>query len=274
MKRYKFIRDNPEPDSVALIGEIGEIDWPCCSKIPVGNINIFISGSGEPLNRIFASRENMSTVIIPYAGMGDALVDHIDINWNADYTITYFSVVPIMYSGFDIVEIPIYDAIHSIDNLDIKANILNTDENYAELDSLDFLTIRFDSIGPPQEGMLRDYIVETQGRYNVNGSMSKPFIMNNNSNNLNNAYKFQLHNNYPNPFNPKTNIRFEIGKASFVKLHVYNILGQLITTLINETREPGSYSVEFDGTNLPSGLYIYKIEAGSYTEAKKMLLIK
>jgi hypothetical protein len=95
-----------------------------------------------------------------------------------------------------------------------------------------------------------------------------------NSYNTSNAFKFQLHTNYPNPFNPKTNIRFEIGHRSFVKLTVYNVLGQLITTLVNDTRDPGSYSVEFNGENLPSGLYIYKIEAGNNTDAKKMLLIK
>ena len=59
-----------------------------------------------------------------------------------------------------------------------------------------------------------------------------------------------------------------------VLTHIYNILGQLITTIVNEIKEPGSHSAEFDGTNLSSGLYIYKLEAGNYIESKKMLLIK
>jgi photosystem II stability/assembly factor-like uncharacterized protein len=85
---------------------------------------------------------------------------------------------------------------------------------------------------------------------------------------------YSLSQNYPNPFNPSTNINFSIPKNSFVKISIYNVLGQLITELVNENKTPGNYSVEFDGTNLPSGLYLYKIQAGAFTETKKMLLIK
>jgi len=85
---------------------------------------------------------------------------------------------------------------------------------------------------------------------------------------------FVLHQNYPNPFNPVTKIKFEIPRSSNVKVTVYNVLGQLIKVLLDENRVPGSYSEEFDGANLPSGLYIYRIESGDFTESKKMLLVK
>ncbi len=85
---------------------------------------------------------------------------------------------------------------------------------------------------------------------------------------------FDLHQNYPNPFNPSTIIQFVIPKSSFVNLKVYDILGKEVTTLVNENKEPGYYNVNFDGYKLASGIYIYRIVAGSYISTKKMLLIK
>jgi hypothetical protein len=80
--------------------------------------------------------------------------------------------------------------------------------------------------------------------------------------------------NYPNPFNPTTKIKFGLPKNGNVKLTVYDILGREITVLANEYKPAGTYEVDFDGTNLPSGLYFYKLEAGGFTLTKKMLLIK
>ena len=90
---------------------------------------------------------------------------------------------------------------------------------------------------------------------------------------------FSLFQNYPNPFNPSTKIKFDIPetvkrKTLDVKLIIYNILGREIQTLVNESLKPGSYEVTFDGSNLPSGVYFYKLIAGNYVETKKMLMIK
>ena len=91
--------------------------------------------------------------------------------------------------------------------------------------------------------------------------------------------KFSLYQNYPNPFNPVTTIKFNIpsdikGQISEVKLIIYNILGKEIAQLVNDKLQPGTYEVTFDGSNLPSGVYFYKITAGNYIDTKKMLLIK
>ncbi|HEY5533363.1 MAG TPA: T9SS type A sorting domain-containing protein [Ignavibacteria bacterium] len=91
--------------------------------------------------------------------------------------------------------------------------------------------------------------------------------------------KFSLSQNYPNPFNPVTKIKFDIpseGKSqkAKVKLVIYDILGKQITTLVNEQLQPGTYEVTFDGSNLPSGVYFYKLSAGDFTETKKMLMLK
>ncbi len=80
--------------------------------------------------------------------------------------------------------------------------------------------------------------------------------------------------NYPNPFNPGTKIKFVIPKSSFVNLKVYDVLGREVATLVNEEKHPGSYGIVFDGSNLPSGIYLYKLNAGNFTSTKKLILLK
>ena len=86
--------------------------------------------------------------------------------------------------------------------------------------------------------------------------------------------KFELSQNYPNPFNPTTTIRFDIPEPSNVKLTLFNILGQEIKTLVNEFKESGIHTLNFDASDLNSGMYIYKLEAGSFTQTRKMTLVK
>ena len=85
---------------------------------------------------------------------------------------------------------------------------------------------------------------------------------------------FHLGQNYPNPFNPTTSISYQVGSAGMVTLKVYNILGKEIASLINEYKPAGSYSVEFDGSNLSSGVYFYRLEEGAFTDVKKMILLR
>jgi uncharacterized protein (TIGR02145 family) len=85
---------------------------------------------------------------------------------------------------------------------------------------------------------------------------------------------FDLLQNYPNPFNPTTNIHFNIPQLSFVTLKVYDVLGNEIKTVVNEVKTAGNYEIEFDGTEIPSGVYLYQIRAGSFNETKKMILMK
>jgi photosystem II stability/assembly factor-like uncharacterized protein len=79
---------------------------------------------------------------------------------------------------------------------------------------------------------------------------------------------------YPNPFNPNTIINFKIVKGDFVKLTVYDLLGRETVILVNEELKPGTYETDFDGSNLPSGVYYYKITTGDFTQTKKMVLLK
>ncbi len=92
--------------------------------------------------------------------------------------------------------------------------------------------------------------------------------------------KFELMQNYPNPFNPVTTIKYSIPTNAgvetqdFASLRIYNILGEEVATLVNQRQSPGNYSVQFDASNLPSGIYFYTLRAGDFVATKKMLLLK
>jgi hypothetical protein len=86
--------------------------------------------------------------------------------------------------------------------------------------------------------------------------------------------KYYLYQNFPNPFNPVTNIKFDISNSSFVTLKVYNVLGKTVATLLNENKSAGSYEIYFDATTLTSGVYFYKLETESFAETKRMVVLK
>ena len=94
------------------------------------------------------------------------------------------------------------------------------------------------------------------------------------NNNERSLKKFELYQNYPNPFNPKTVIKFTLPEPHYVKLEIYNSHGQKISTLLNNKLQSGMHQVEFNGRNLASGIYFYKLDVGNFQKTRKMLLIK
>ena len=86
--------------------------------------------------------------------------------------------------------------------------------------------------------------------------------------------EFSLSQNYPNPFNPSTNITFALSKDSYVNLAVYDISGKLIQQLVDQQFAIGKHTVTFEASNLASGIYLYRIQAGSFTQIKRMALMK
>lgn len=129
------------------------------------------------------------------------------------------------------------------------------------------------------------------GPVNSGAVYSNPLIIGLQTHNNDIPAGFSLSQNYPNPFNPVTNIRFNIPlsrgvtaeggqlvtpwrEGVFVKLTIFDILGREVTTLVNESMQPGSYSVDWDASNYPSGVYFYRIDTKDFTDSRKMILLK
>ena len=126
------------------------------------------------------------------------------------------------------------------------------------------------------------YVVSVPGNYQyvctphapgMSGSFTaNPIGIKYEGNNIPEAFK--LFQNYPNPFNPVTNIKFDIPKSSFVELTVFNLLGSKVEVLVSRVLEAGNYTVDWDASQYTSGIYFYKINAGNFSQTKKMTLIK
>jgi len=122
-------------------------------------------------------------------------------------------------------------------------------------------TIIYDAVSQRYNIILRDFVfrISPIGIQNIG---------------LNIPTDFAVYQNFPNPFNPVTNIKFDIPRYSFVKLIIFNSLGQEIDALVNQELTAGSYKVDWDAANFPSGVYYYKIQTNEFQEAKSMMLIK
>ncbi len=113
----------------------------------------------------------------------------------------------------------------------------------------------------PTRGLKYRLIPGTPGFVGTNNSVERP-------------REFKLEQNYPNPFNPTTTIQFAVPTVSDVKLEVFNILGQKVTTLVNRRMEAGLHAVNFNASNLSSGVYFYRLQSGNFVQTKKMMLVK
>jgi hypothetical protein len=85
---------------------------------------------------------------------------------------------------------------------------------------------------------------------------------------------YRLYQNFPNPFNPATIVSYKINQSGFVTLKVYNLVGQVVKTLVSEYQEPGTYTERFDASELSAGIYLYKLQVNGFTSVKRMTLIK
>ncbi|MBE0571451.1 MAG: T9SS type A sorting domain-containing protein [Ignavibacteriaceae bacterium] len=92
--------------------------------------------------------------------------------------------------------------------------------------------------------------------------------------NSTNLVSYKLYDNYPNPFNPSTSIKYSLPEANFTTLKIFDALGNEVAVLVDELKSAGTYQVEFNATTLSSGIYYYTIQAGSFNETKKMILMK
>ncbi len=86
--------------------------------------------------------------------------------------------------------------------------------------------------------------------------------------------KFELYQNFPNPFNPATKIRYSIAKEGLVTLKIFNIIGEEVAVLVNKEKSSGMYEIDFNAASIPSGVYFYQLKAADFIQTKKMILIK
>ena len=209
------------------------------------------------------------------------LVDSTGIVSNID-----FRVIPLPDTGIAVIS----GTVKTNSGLNIIGAVVyvidenNNIVNYAVSDQNG--TYRVEGLLPGNYSVLSDkmyYINQSNHSvvidYNTNMFKTLAFIMSFDNltgvgNDLETPSSFSLHQNYPNPFNPTTTISFSVSELRNVSLKIYDILGKEVSTLVNENLAPGSYSVTFNASSLPSGMYFYKLQAGDFTSVKKMTLIK
>lgn len=126
-----------------------------------------------------------------------------------------------------------------------------------------------------------DYLFDTFSGVGANYNLflaklgtGKPVVVDDGSSDRVSVDEFRLMQNYPNPFNPTTTISYQLPQAGQVSLKVYDVLGKEVASLVNERKPAGSYSVEFEGADLASGIYLYQLRAGGFVEVRKMVLLR
>ncbi len=270
-------KDGPgaSPLTYAFISDLRNLINPIASVKDTGGVLTATSIYSNIVTKIFARRELNSVVILPLFGDSNK-ISSFDIKWQSDFQMKYLGIATLEYSGFASNELPLNKAYYVTSTLDsgISTALTSIDSSYGLVNSSGLIHAIFNTSGLPgiRTGNVRDYVVEVHGHYSV-GSGS--FDSNLHKPQEQTPYTFKLAQNYPNPFNPSTKINFEIPNDGKVKLIVYDILGREVIKLINnEFKKSGRYVVDFDGTNLASGVYFYRIETGSFVESKKMVLIK
>jgi hypothetical protein len=196
---------------------------------------------------------NPDSIFFESVSVGDSAIISVDlINNSAD---------PVEITGYYnlnedyLVENPVPFTVPAFDNVSLDIKFKPSEDGYFK----DYLHIRSDT-----ETSRVAQVMILAGRTDTIFSVIEDEII----------YYYVLEQNYPNPFNPSTTIKFQLPELSFVTLKVYDVLGNEIKTLVNEEKVVGNYEVEFNATRLPSGIYFYRLQSGSFVETKKMVLMK
>jgi hypothetical protein len=220
----------------------------------------------------FSRRENNSLICVPVGK--DQNIDSVYSVWNRDFVTSFFCIVPIYYSGYLETPLDLVSA-YDINSYSIEQEINEKDGNYAILENYNNFTLKYkNSNSALPQNWIRDYVIICDGKY-IKGKGLKTNLLNKKelNNNLG-INKYELLQNFPNPFNPITNIQYQIVNQGMVTLKVYDILGREVKVLVNEIKNPGKFIVSFDASSLSSGIYFYKLTAGEFTNVKRMVLVK
>ena len=224
------------------------------NELPVSNM---ILGSWNDTNSVQFNYD------IPSINAGDSLVHDIylfNVNSTIKGRLTYGGQSPNMVDIFASCGDTGFVRTMTNDNGFFEFKISDKISNY---------TIYIEQV--PQ-GFVNDSIVAHPGDETANLDLKA--LTDVKQGNANIPQSYSLLQNYPNPFNPSTFIRYQIPKSGFVSLKIYDILGNEVKALVNETKSAGSYEVKFDGSDLSSGIYFYQLKTNNYTATKKLMLLK
>jgi len=264
-------------DSIALILDPNSFD-----AIPIPNPIKDVSGTlfakdehGNIIKENFdyAIRQLKSEVIIPVTK--NTKISNINLSWKRGFELSYGYLTKIHYGAMTGYQLPLVYA-EKFNDGSVLDLLQKADHKYAETDSSSYIELKFQSDKKdPPSGWKRVYVLS------VSGITTKNTVQNNSSSEKNalntetSLSKNILYSNYPNPFNPTTNLEFGISQLGFVSLKVFDVTGKEVAVLVNETKTAGSYSVLFNASNLSSGIYFYKLEVnGNIIGMKKMVLLK
>ncbi|MCE1163951.1 MAG: T9SS type A sorting domain-containing protein [Bacteroidetes bacterium] len=219
----------------------------------------------------FVRRENSSLLVIPLSNGSrtNISVDSIHLKWNKDFKITYAAITNLTYVNTELSLLTLDSAFHSLEG-NVTLNLNTNDSSYTYTSQNSYIDLVFSNNSVYRPTSITDYIIEVNGKIisvasNIKYSTDKQML---------DFSKSHLNENFPNPFNPITKIGYTINKPSIVKLKIYDITGREVKVLVNEFKNSGDYIVEFNGSNLASGVYFYRIESGDFTDVKRMILIK
>lgn len=143
-------------------------------------------------------------------------------------------------------------------------------------DSLNNAIFQFDSLGGAVKKIIM-IVMNTDASLNENQKADYEYsaeIILDTVSDQENIFNYSLQQNYPNPFNPMTKIKYSVPISDVVQIKIYDIMGKEITILLNEYKQAGTYQIDFDASSLPSGVYFYRMISGSYSETKKMILLR
>lgn len=214
----------------------------------------------------FTFRQRPTLVYIP---MGLINPRNVLVRFHEDSKLNYANLAIRLPPTYLITELNLVSAIHSriSTKTDITSQLQNADGVYATLEPGEVIELQFPkSPGPPNE--IRSFILASRGRYERISDSSS------NRNVAAGITQFSLTPNFPNPFNPTTVIKYALPIDAYVTIKIYDILGREVSTLVQQEQTAGWHEVSVDASTLSSGIYFYKLQAGTFVGVKKMVLIK
>jgi hypothetical protein len=272
------ILDVSNPSSPIFVSEFSNIvGW---------SYDVFVTGNYAYLNNAMNGLRIIN-ISDPYSPWEEGYFENVD-NIFAVYVSGYYAYLTDRYENLlRIVDISNASTPFQVSSIDVQeARDVHVDSVYAYVvgswSGLRIIDISdphspfevgyFDTKGYAREVYFDGYVYVADGGGGL--YVLQNDLITNVSNETVSPITFSLSQNYPNPFNPATVIKYQIGELSFVTLKVYDVLGNEITTLVDEEKPLGNYEVEFNANNHSSGVYFYQLKAGSFIETKKMILVR